>query len=142
MAECLSFEIHYPLGGGPPTVGSNADPTQKPPKIGKKATDTKGVDAYFIEVNGKEPKCCHMIIRSRVPVTIGMPSKGLVHLCVGGDDCKEPSTKCDEITISDLPAGTQLRKIEYCRCTLPSLAGKGPPRLRKRRDRHGGRKSL
>jgi len=74
---------------------------------------------YFITVGGKEPTDCHMVIRWKAPVNIGMVlPQGADVMCVGDCD-RTVYAGCAPDVIMDPVRG--IRMIRACACALPPL---------------------
>jgi hypothetical protein len=124
MADVPSFQIEHT--GGQRKVGS----TDANQKIGSKpSVPVPGAGVwrdYYVEVNGKEPADCHMVIQSKVPVNFGMAVTAAQNVLCRGN-CADPTIKeckLDSLT-NGLPAG--LAMIETCTCLLKPVrvAGRG-----------------
>ncbi len=79
---------------------------------------------YYVLAAGKEPADCHMVIRWKAPIRVGMKlPRGAQTYCKGNCD-PHVYVGCGPAVINNpIPA---VRMLQYCTCILPS------PRIRKR----------
>ena len=120
MARTPSFVIYTPRFSGRTVLISPEGRPRSQLSIGSRRAGR--TTEYFVTFRGEEPRECHMVIRSRVPIVEDAPlPPSAFFFCRG--DCRESDEKCTYISTEVDPVkpddvGIRNSAAILCSCTL------------------------